>query len=394
MITEELYSEEREIIKHIMLFCSNGISGILRDRDIKFNVKFGTYKDGQIYFSKVECNRDGVSLEDYRMRPLDAEVVFGANVFLFDAIPTSDKSISLPDAIKSHPKRKTVRIKVAGNPFIPKLYAQIALKVVDPSIQDEELARKIHLIISTIESTLMRSENYDIAKITLFDGTEKNPIIQLIKKYQKPFVVFDTTNFSLKDESVLTYQDYIKFMNEAGLDSKAILAQLDKMKEFYKTHKIRSEATVPLIFEEEVIGIIKVVSLKEVMNKTHVIRLKQLALKAVDDLFTKCAFEIVSKEPQTIVDLGVNGAKLIISQPDFYKYLRLMKRIYIQLIFSDETVIKTMATVVNIYDPTLEGYMVIGIKFSVNMDWKDKNKLEEFIQSVVRLQDKGDVIAI
>lgn len=393
MITEELYNEEREIIKFIMLFCSNNISGVLRDRDTKFNVKFKDYKNGVITFSSVECNKPGVSLDDYKMRPLDGEVVFGANVFLFTAIPTQDNAISLPDAIKSHPKRKTVRIKVAGNPFIQKLDAYLSLKVVDPSIQDEELAKKIHLIISTIESTLMRSENYDIAKITLFDRTEKNPILQLIKKYQKPFVVFDTANFSIKDESVLTYQDYIKFMNEAGLDSKAILAQLDKMKEFYKTHKIRSEATVPLIFEEEVIGIIKVISLKDVMNKTNVIRLKQLALKAVDDLFTKCAFEIVSKDPQTIVDMSVNGAKFIINQPDFYKYLRLMKRLYVQLVFKDETTIKTMATIVNIYEPTLEGYRVIGVKFSLNMDWKDKNKLEEFIQSVVRLQDKGDVIA-
>ncbi len=393
MITEELFREERDIIKFISLFCANGISGILKDQDVRFNVKFKEYRNGVVNFSSVESNKTGVSLNSYKMRPLEAEVVMGANVFLFTAIPISDNSISLPDFIKSHPKRKAVRIKVAGNPFITKMYAIITLKVVDPSIQDEELAKKIHLIISTIESTLIRSENYDIAKITLFDGTEKNPIFQLIKKFQKPFLVFDTSNFSLKGENVLTYEDYVKFMNEAGLDSKAILQQLDKMKEFYKKHGVRSEATVPLVFEEEVIGVIKVVSLRDVMGKTAIIRLNHLSLKAVDDLFTRCAFEIVSKDPQTIVDIGINGAKLIINQVDFYKYLRLMKRIYIQLVFPDDTMIKTMATIVNIYEPTLEGYKVIGIKFSANMDWKDKNKLDEFIQSVVRLQYKGDVLA-
>jgi hypothetical protein len=387
MITEELYKEEREIIKIISLMCANGISGTLKFGELKFNVRFKEYRNGQINFSTVECNKPGTTLEDFKMRPLEAEVVMGANVFLFTAIPVGEKSISLPDAIKSHPKRKAVRIKVAGNPFISRMYAIVTLKVVDPSIQDEELSRKIHLILTTIESTLIRSENYDIAKITLFDGTEKNPVLSLVKERQKPFVVFDTFNFSIKDETVLTYEDYVKYMNESGVDSKGILAQLDKLKEFYRKHGIRSEATVPLIFEDEVIGVIKVVSLKEVMSKPNVIRLNQLAIKAVDDLFTKCAFEIISKNPQTIIDIGVNGAKIEISEPDFYKYLRLMKRMYIQIIFPDETMIKTMATIVNIYDPTPEGHKLIGIRFSANMDWKDKNKLDEFIQSVVRLQN-------
>jgi hypothetical protein len=46
-----------------------------------------------------------------------------------------------------------------------------------------------------------------------------------------------------------------------------------------------------------------------------------------------------------------------------------------------------MATIINVYDDTPEGYKVVGVKFSANIDWRDKDKLNEFIQSVLRLQD-------
>ncbi len=387
MITEELYKEEKEIMKMIAIMCANGASGILSDRDNKFHVRFREIKGDQILFSKVESNKPDLNLESYNMRPLEAEITLGANVFLFTAVPMSGKSISVPEMIKSHPKRKTVRIKIAGNTFIQKMYALISVKVVDPTIQDEELSRKIHLIMNTIESTLVRSENYDIAKISLFDGTEKSTIIKLLKKFQKPFVVFDTNNMSLRDETVLTYEDFVKTLSEEGSNFNEILSQLDKIKEFYQKNQIKSEAIVPLVFEEEVIGQIKVVSLKELIIRPNVIRLNNLAINAVDNLFTKCAFEIVSKTPQSIIDISVNGAKFIVSEADFYKYMRLMKRLYLQLYFPDETVIKTMSTLVNIYEDTAEGYKIIGIRFSANMDWKDKNKLDEFIQSVVRLQN-------
>ncbi len=49
--------------------------------------------------------------------------------------------------------------------------------------------------------------------------------------------------------------------------------------------------------------------------------------------------------------------------------------------------IKCMATIINVYDDTPEGYKVVGVKFSANIDWRDKDKLNEFIQSVLRLQD-------
>jgi len=387
MITEELYKETKEINKIIAIICANGASGILSDRDVKFNVRFKEIKNGQIFFSSIESNKPNISFDSYNMRPLEAEVSLGSSVYLFTAIPVTSKSISIPEMIKSHPKRKSVRIKVFNNPFISKMYIIISIKVVDPTIQDEELSRKIHLIMNTIESTLIRSENYDIAKVSLFDGSEKTTVVKLLKKYQKPFVVFDTTNLSLKDESALTYEDYVKILSEEGANYNEILEQLDKIKDFYQKNQIKSEAVVPLVFEEEVIGQIKVVSLKEPITRPNVIRLNNLAINAIDNLFTKCAFEIVSKTPQTILDLCVSGAKIMVSELDFYKYIRLMKRVYLQIYFPDETVIKTMATIVNIYEDSQEGYKIVGLKFSANMDWKDKSKLDEFIQSVVRLQN-------
>ncbi len=387
MITEELYKEEKEITKIVAIMCANGATGLLSDRDNKFQVRFREIKNGQVVFSKVESNKPDLNFESYNLRPLEAEITLGSSIYLFTAIPMGAKSISVPEMIKSHPKRKTVRIKVSSNPFIQNMYTLISVKVVDPTIQDEELSRKIHLIMNTIESTLVRSENYDIAKISLFDGTEKSAIIKLLKKFQKPFVVFDTKNLSLKEDTVLTYEDFVKILSEEGSNFNEILSQLDKVKEFYQKNQIKSEAIVPLVFEEEVIGQIQVVSLKELINRPHVIRLNNLALNAVDNLFTKCAFEIVSKTPQTIIDMGVNGAKFIVSEADFYKYIRLMKRIYLQLYFPDQTIIKTMSTIVNLYEDTSEGYKIIGVKFSANMDWKDKNKLDEFIQSVIRLQN-------
>lgn len=387
MITEETFREEKDIIKVISIMCANGATGYLTDRDIRFTVRFKEMKNGQAIFSHVECSKPGVTLESYNMRPLSTEVTLGGNIYLFTAYPMGPKVISLPEEIKSHPKRKNVRIKVSGNPFISKMFSLVSLKVVDPSIQDEELSKKIHLIMNTIESTLVRSENYDLAKITLFDGTEKSTVVKILKKFQKPFVVFDATNLSIKDDSVLTYEDFVKFLSEEGADFKAILAQLDKIKEFYQKNRIKGEAVVPLVFEEEVIGQIRVLTVKEPIAKPHVLRLNSLALNAVDNLFTKCAFEVVSKEPQTIIDLAVSGAKFMITDPDLYKYVRLMRRVYLQLNFPDETVIKTMATIVNLYDDTAEGYKVLGVKFSANMDWKDRSKLDEFIQSVVRLQN-------
>lgn len=393
MITEEIYRDERELSKVIALICANGATGQFKDKDVRFNVRFKEIKGDQIILSNIECSKPSVTFESYNMRPMEAEVTLGGNVYLFMAVPMSNRAISMPDQIKSHPKRKSVRIKIAGNPFISKMFSMVSLKVVDPTIQDEELSKKIHLILNTIESTLVRSENYDIAKISLFDGTEKSTIVKIIKKYQKPFIVFDTGNLSKKDESVLTYEDYVKYLSEEGSNFTDILEQLDKIKEFYQKNRIKSEAVVPLIFEEEVIGQIRVVSLVDQINKTHVLRLNSLALNAVDNLFTKCAFEVVSKEPQNILDLGVNGAKILVTDPDLYKYIRLMRRVYMQLHFPDETVIKTMATIVNIYEDTAEGFKMIGIKFSANMDWKDKTKLDEFIQSVVRLQNTDFIVS-
>ena len=171
------------------------------------------------------------------------------------------------------------------------------------------------------------------------------------------------------------------------MNIKDILVQLDKMKEFYQKNNIRSEAIVPLIFDEEVIGQIRVASDKESINKSNVMRLNSTAMGAVDNLFTKCAFEIVSGEPQTLMDMSTGGIKFIVTEANMYKYLVLMKRIFVQLFFPDNSVIKTMATIVNLYPDTSEGWKIVGVKFSANIDWKDKQKLDDFIQSVVRLQN-------
>lgn len=387
MVIQEEFTELKEITKIVALFCGNQASGEIRDRDVVFKVTFKEVRNDQITFSSVECNQPGMSLEDYQMRPLEASVYLGGNIYLFDAIPIAGRAISIPDSVRAHPKRKYPRIRISGNQFISKMFAQLSMKVVDFTVQDEELAKKIHLIIATIESHLMRSENYDIAKVSLFDGSEKNIITRLIKKHKKPFVVFDSGNFKTKDDMTLSYEDYIKTLSEEGYDLKRIMAQLDKVKEFYQQNHIISEAIYPLVFEDEAIGQIRVVSLKEKLAKAQVRRMITLAQNAVDNLLEKCSFEIVTKEPQILFDLSVGGAKVQITESEMFKYIRLMKRCYIQLNFPDETQIKCMATIINVYDDTQEGYKVVGLKFSANIDWRDKDKLNEFIQSVLRLQD-------
>lgn len=386
MIVEEEYTNEKEINKLLSLFCANQARGIMTDRDITMTVRFKSLTHDDVQVNLLESNPSGITLEDFQMRPFLTEVYMGGNIYLFDAMPLNAHALAQPDVIKAHPKRKHPRIKIQGNEVISKMWASLSMKVVDFTVQDEELAKKIHLIINTIESHLMRSENYDIAKVSLFDGTEKNVITRLIKKHKKPFVVFDSADFKVKDEASLTYEDYIKFLSEEGYDLKKIMAQLDKVKEFYQKNHIKSEGIFPLIFEDEVIGQIRVVSLKEKLAKASVRRMITLSQTAVDNLLDKCSFEIVSKEPQILMDISVGGTKMMVTEPEMYKYIRLMKRTYIQLHFPDDTMLKTMATIINVYNDTDEGYKVVGLKFSANMDWRDKNKLDEFIQSVIRLE--------
>jgi hypothetical protein len=324
MVIQEEFTDLKEITKIIALFCGNQASGEIRDRDVVFRVTFKEIRSDQITFSAVDCNQPGVSLEDYQMRPLEAAVYLGGNIYLFDAIPVAGRAISIPDSVRAHPKRKYPRIRISGNQFISKMFAQLSMKVVDFTVQDEELAKKIHLIIATIESHLMRSENYDIAKVSLFDGSEKNIITRLIKKHKRPFVVFDSGNFKTKDDMTLSYEDYIKTLSEEGYDLKRIMAQLDKVKEFYQQNHIISEAIYPLVFEDEAIGQIRVVSLKEKLAKAQVRRMITLAQNAVDNLLEKCSFEIVTKEPQILFDLSVGGAKVQITETEMFKYIRLM----------------------------------------------------------------------
>lgn len=387
MIIEESYEEPKDISRILALMCSNQVVAEMRNRDVVFKVRLKQLqKDGDIKISIVESNQKDNKLSNFSMFPFDTEVLLGGNIYLFSTIPVSEHSVSTPDKIRAHPKRKNHRIQIYGNPVISKMYATISMKVVDFSVSDEELSTQIHYVISTIESQLKRSENYDIAKVTLFDGTEKNIITKIISKEKKPFVVFNSANLKIKDEMVLTYEDYIKHLSEEGYAIKDIMTQLDKMKDFYLKNDVKGEAIVPLIFEDEAIGQIRVISRKAPFGKPQVRRLITLSLSAVDNLFERCSFEVVSKEPQIIKDLSTGGAKFLITEQDIYKYLKLMRRIFIQIFFPDTTFVKTMGTIVNIYDPTAEGFQQIGIKFSANMDWKEKKKLDEFIQSVSRLE--------
>ncbi len=386
MIIEEAYEDPKEISRIVALMCSNQATAQLTNRDIFFKVRFKEIRKGDIYLSVLESNQKDAKLSNFSMFPFDAEVFLGGNVYLFNSIPVSEHSITMPEKVQAHPKRKNRRIQIYENPVISKMYASISMKVVDFSVSDQELSTQIHYVMSTIESQLKRSENYDIAKVTLFDGTEKNLITKIIKKEKKPFVVFDSSNFKVKDEMVLTYEDYIKHLSEQGYAIGDIMAQLDKMKEFYLENEIKGEAIVPLIFEDEAIGQIRVISRKNPLGKPQVRRLITLSLNAVENLFERCSFEIVSKEPQIIKDLSTGGSKFIITEPDIFKYIKLMRRIFIQIFFPDNTLVKTMGTIVNIYDPTPDNLQQIGIKFSANIDWKEKTKLDEFIQSVIRLE--------
>ncbi len=390
MITEELYDNEKEVSRVISLFCSNQIQATLSDQGVEFSVRLKDIRNGEIQISQVTTDTPGADFNDYIMRPLSGEVALGTSIYLFDTIPVSKTALGLPDVIRAHPKRKHARIKVRNNQFVSNMYSVISMKVVDFTIQDEELAKKIHLIISTIESHLTRSENFDMAKVTLFDGTEKNIITRLIKKMKKPFIVFDSKDFKIKDDLFLSYTDYIKYLSEEGYDIKNIMGQLDKVKEFYLANNIKSEAIVPLVFEDEAIGQIRVVSMKEKIGSPQARRLVTLSQNAVENLFDKCSFEIVSKQPQEIIDLSVGGGKFLLTANDMFKYVRQMKRLYLQIHFPDESVIKTMATIVNTYDhESTADTRTIGIKFSANIDWRDKNKLNEFISSVMRLEKQS-----
>src|SRR5258708_2798449 len=128
MITEEYYRDEKEIYKIVGLLCANNITAVLKDRDVQFNVRFKEFKNGQVFFSSVESSVPAYTLDKFNMRPLDAELLMGGNIYLFTAFPVTSKSISMPDSIKSHPKRKNTRIKVLGNPFISKMFMTVSVK--------------------------------------------------------------------------------------------------------------------------------------------------------------------------------------------------------------------------------------------------------------------------
>lgn len=319
----------------------------------------------------------------------EIEANYGANTYRFDTVILSANKLQIPILITIHPKRKFPRIKIEGNPLVENMYAMLFMKVVDPRIKDEELIKKINMVITSLQSHLLRAEKYDLAVVKLFDGTEKGEIIELIKEQRKPFVMFDIKNIKQKEEGVITYEDLIKRLNQKGYDYKKIMEIIEKVKESYQKNQVVAEAYIPLIFEDESIGYIRVLNKQERLSISQVKRLMQLAEKTVDDLLTNCSFEIATKKPQKVHDLSLGGICVSIDEELMTKYVRPMKRVYIQLFFPDETSIKTLGTIVNIYSPQWEPVKKVGIRFSATMDWRDKEKLRKFIETEIDLEKKG-----
>ncbi len=393
MILSERYTTPDEIEGQLKLLCSSHAKFEMvvetEKIDVTIEGKLQSLDKNGIKLTGVKFITPRTKWSDIIGGSGEVQVNFGQNTFIFYSDVIAENLLSIPNFIVAHPKRKYRRIKVFGNPLIKKMYALVSMKVVDLNIKNEDIVKKIKLILSTIESHLRRSENYDVAKITLFDGTEKNVITELIKQSKKPFAVLNTRDFKVKHPSFLSYEDYIKKLNEKGYELKAIMAHLDKIKDYYSTKGIKGEVIVPLIMDEEVVGQIRVMSLKEPLTVAHVKRLIQTADTAVSKLLEQGSFELVTKEPQIVNDLSVGGIGLTISEKEMYKYIRPMKRIFIQLFFPDDTHIKSMATIVNIYtDPGVEPVR-IGAKFSENMDHKDRQKLQEFINSIIQLERMG-----
>jgi len=62
---------------------------------------------------------------------------------------------------------------------------------------------------------------------------------------------------------------------------------------------------------------------------------------------------------------------------------------FCQIFFPDKTYVKVLAAVVNIYARVSDEIVDVGLKFSANIDWKDKVKIENFINSILDLERKG-----
>ncbi len=391
MITEEIIDSQDRVSKILQYFIeTNSSFTITTDNGIKITCRPKSYDGSRIELKDVEVVTQNAKLEECVGREGEVETVYGSNTARFDVIFVEPSVVKSPYRIIIHPRRKYSRVKVKGNPLVSDMYCIVSMKVIDPSIKDSSLQQKIDAILKTVESNLKRSENYDFAKVMLFDGTEKGVVYQLVKKYKKPFVVMDTSNIKLKEDFVLTYEDYIKFLAQAGKSYSEISQQIDEIRGFYISNKIISEAIVPIFFDEEVIGIMRVVSKRTRLSAGNVKRLQSISQTASLKLETEGSFEVITKDPQEIIDISLGGMRVIILDDIMTKYVRLGKRLFVQMYFPDKSAIKTLAAVMNIYGKPMENMVDIGVKFSSNMDWKDKTKLENFINSIIELERKGE----
>lgn len=390
MITEEIVEDFERIGKILQYLKENkAIVFIKTDNGISVTSVIDDFSPEVINLKDVSVITGNSSIDECVGVVSLAEAGYGANTVKFDTVFLDKSVIKFPQRLIMHPKRKYVRIAVKGNPLITNMNSIISMKVIDPTIKDKTLQEKIDAILKTIESNVRRSENYDFAKVMLFDGSEKSVVYNLVKLYRKPFVVLDTGNIKLKEESILTYEDFIKFLAQSGKSYSDISRSVEEIKQFYVANRVLSEAVVPIFFDEDVIGIIRVMSKTQKLSMGMVKRLIGVSQTASLKLETEGAFEIITKEPQEIVDISVGGMRVVIRDPLFSKYIRMGRRVFCQIYFPDTTFIKTLASVANIYGKVEDTLIDVGLKFSMNMDWKDKTKLENFVNSIIDLERKG-----
>lgn len=390
MITEEIIQDFTRIQKILQYFKENKIPLSIRtDNGISLVAVISDLSNNVILLKDVSVITGNSSIEECIGVNSLAEAPYGANTVKFDTSLIDRSSLRFPQKLVMHPKRKYTRIPVRDNVLISNMYSILSMKVIDPTIKDSSLQQKIDAILRTVESNVRRSENYDFAKVILFDGSEKSGLYYMVKQMKKPFAVFDTSNIKIKEDFVLTYEDYIKFMAQIGKSYSEISKSIDDIRKFYTDNRILSEAVVPIIFDEEVIGIIRVMSRHHKLTAGMVKRLLSASQNASLKLETEGSFEIITKENQEIIDISVGGMRVVIRDPMFPKYIRLGKRLFCQIYFPDNTSVKTLSSVANIYGKAGDELVDVGLKFSQNMDWKDRNKLENFINSILDLERKG-----
>ncbi|MFN4245510.1 MAG: DUF1577 domain-containing protein [Brevinematia bacterium] len=390
MITEENIEGFERITKILSYLKDNkSILTIKTENGITLSSQIKEFSPNSITLKDVTVVTGNSSIDECIGQNCSSEASYGANTVKFDTTLVDKSSIRFPSRLIVHPKRKYVRVLIKGNPLVSNMYSIFSMKVIDPTIKDSSLQQKIDAVLKTIESNVRRSENYDFAKVFLFDGSEKGVIYQIVKMMKKPFAVLDTRNIKLKEDFILTYEDYIKFLSQIGKSYSEISESIEEIKQFYISNKILSEAVVPIFFDEDVIGVIRVMSKSQKLSAGMIKRLLALSQSASLKLETEGSFEIITKEPQEIVDISVGGMRTIIRDPIFIKYVTLGRRIFCQIYFPDTTFIKTLSSVANIYGKIEDTLIDIGLRFSASMDWKDRSKLENFVNSIIDLEKKG-----